>query len=73
MTLTPMRPASVLRLLAPLGMAAACDYTSGDFYGGKYQHIIGTKVLAAASKAMRLLSGGVGVCMRTRRGAASPL
>ena len=33
-----------------LGIAAACDYTSGDFYGGKYQHIIGTKVLAAASK-----------------------
>jgi len=33
-----------------LGIAAACDYTSGDFYGGKYQHIIGSKVLAAASK-----------------------
>ncbi|OGV71800.1 MAG: hypothetical protein A3K19_08525 [Lentisphaerae bacterium RIFOXYB12_FULL_65_16] len=33
-----------------LGIAAACDYTSGDFYGGKYQHILGSKVLAAASK-----------------------
>ena len=33
-----------------LGIADACDYTSGDFYGGKYQHIIGSKVLAAASK-----------------------
>lgn len=33
-----------------LGIAAACDYTSGDFYGGKYQHIIGSKVLAAASQ-----------------------
>jgi hypothetical protein len=33
-----------------LGIAEACDYTSGDFYGGKYQHIIGSKVLAAASK-----------------------
>lgn len=33
-----------------LGIADACDYTSGDFYGGKYQHILGSKVLAAASK-----------------------
>lgn len=33
-----------------LGIAEACDYTSGDFYGGKYQHIIGSKVLAAASR-----------------------
>jgi hypothetical protein len=33
-----------------LGIAAACDYTSGDFYGGKYQHIVGSKVLAAASR-----------------------
>ena len=33
-----------------LGIADACDYTSGDFYGGKYQHILGTKVLAAASR-----------------------
>ncbi|MBI4977091.1 MAG: alpha-L-fucosidase [Spirochaetes bacterium] len=35
-----------------LGIADACDYTSGDFYGGKYQHVIGTKVLAAATKNM---------------------
>jgi hypothetical protein len=35
-----------------LGIADACDYTSGDFYGGKYQHIIGAKVLAAASKCL---------------------
>ena len=35
-----------------LGIAAACDYTSGDFYGGKYQHILGAKVLAAISKNM---------------------
>ncbi len=35
-----------------LGIAEACDYTSGDFYGGKYQHILGTKVLAAASRQM---------------------
>lgn len=35
-----------------LGIAAACDYTSGDFYGGKYQHVIGSKVLAAASRNM---------------------
>lgn len=33
-----------------LGIADACDYTSGDFYGGKYQHILGSKVLAAASR-----------------------
>ncbi len=33
-----------------LGIAAACDYTSGDFYGGKYQHILGSKVLAAATR-----------------------
>jgi hypothetical protein len=35
-----------------LGIAAACDYTSGDFYGGKYQHILGAKVLAAVSRSM---------------------
>lgn len=35
-----------------LGITAACDYTSGDFYGGKYQHILGAKVLAAISKNM---------------------
>jgi len=33
-----------------LGIAAACDYTSGDFYGGKYQHILGAKILDAATK-----------------------
>lgn len=33
-----------------LGIAHACDYTSGDFYGGKYQHILGCKLLAAASQ-----------------------
>jgi len=33
-----------------LDLAAACDYTSGDFYGGKGQHILGAKVMAAASK-----------------------
>ena len=33
-----------------LGIAAACDYTSGDFYGGKYQHVIGSKILAGASQ-----------------------
>ena len=33
-----------------LGIARACDYTSGDFYGGKYQHILGVKVLAGASR-----------------------
>ena len=32
------------------GVADACDYTSGDFYGGKYQHVLGAKILAAASK-----------------------
>lgn len=35
-----------------LDLAAACDYTSGDFYGGKYQHVLGSKVLAAATKRM---------------------
>lgn len=35
-----------------LGIAAACDYTSGDFYGGKYQHILGAKALAAISTNM---------------------
>lgn len=33
-----------------LGIAAACDYASGDFYGGKYQHILGAKVLAGLSR-----------------------
>jgi hypothetical protein len=32
------------------GIANACDYTSGDFYGGKYQHVLGAKILSAASK-----------------------
>ncbi len=32
------------------GIADSSDYTSGDFYGGKYQHILGTKILSAASK-----------------------
>jgi hypothetical protein len=32
------------------GIADASDYTSGDFYGGKYQHILGVKVLSAASR-----------------------
>jgi len=32
------------------GIADSCDYASGDFYGGKYQHILGAKILAAASK-----------------------
>ncbi len=32
------------------GIADACDYTSGDFYGGKYQHVLGAKILSAASK-----------------------
>ena len=32
------------------GIANACDYTSGDFYGGKYQHILGAKILSAASQ-----------------------
>jgi hypothetical protein len=31
-------------------IADACDYASGDFYGGKYQHILGSKILAAASR-----------------------
>jgi hypothetical protein len=31
-------------------VADSCDYTSGDFYGGKYQHVLGAKILAAASK-----------------------
>jgi len=31
------------------GIANACDYTSADFYGGKYQHILGAKILAACS------------------------
>ncbi len=31
------------------GIANACDYASGDFYGGKYQHILGAKILSAAS------------------------
>ncbi|MFA6294385.1 MAG: alpha-amylase family protein, partial [Victivallales bacterium] len=35
-----------------LGIAVACDYTSGDFYGGKYQHVLGAKVLAGISKNM---------------------
>ena len=32
------------------GVADSSDYTSGDFYGGKFQHILGAKVLSAASK-----------------------
>lgn len=32
------------------GIADACDYTSGDFYGGKYQHILGAKILSSATK-----------------------
>jgi hypothetical protein len=35
-----------------LGIASACDYTSGDFYGGKYQHVLGAKVLAGITKNM---------------------
>ncbi len=35
-----------------LGIANACDYTSGDFYGGKYQHILGAKLLAGATRKM---------------------
>ncbi len=35
-----------------LDIADACDYTSGDFYGGKYQHILGAKILAAASRSL---------------------
>jgi hypothetical protein len=31
-------------------IADACDYASGDFYGGKSQHILGAKILAAASR-----------------------
>lgn len=33
-----------------LGIARACDYASGDFYGGRDQHILGCKLLAAASQ-----------------------
>ena len=33
-------------------IAQACDYTSGDFYGGICQQRLGTKVLAAFSKTM---------------------
>jgi hypothetical protein len=32
------------------GIAAACDYTSGDFYGGKGQHLLGAKILSATSR-----------------------
>jgi len=32
------------------GVSAACDYASGDFYGGKSEHRFGTKVLSAHSK-----------------------
>ena len=31
-------------------IAAACDYTSGDFYGGRDQQSLGTRVLAAFSR-----------------------
>ena len=31
-------------------IADSCDYASGDFYGGKYQHILGAKILGAASR-----------------------
>jgi len=31
-------------------IAAACDYTSGDFYGGRDQQSLGTKVLSAFSR-----------------------
>jgi hypothetical protein len=31
-------------------IADVCDYASGDFYGGKYQHILGAKILSAASR-----------------------
>ena len=31
-------------------IADSCDYASGDFYGGKYQHILGAKILGAASQ-----------------------
>ncbi len=33
-------------------IAQACDYTSGDFYGGIHQQRLGTKVMAAFSKIM---------------------
>lgn len=33
-------------------IAKACDYTSGDFYGGILQQRLGTKVMAAFSKTM---------------------
>ncbi|MHB9071399.1 MAG: beta-galactosidase trimerization domain-containing protein [Sedimentisphaerales bacterium] len=33
-------------------IAKACDYTSGDFYGGILQQRLGTKVMAAFSKKM---------------------
>lgn len=32
------------------GIAAACDYTSGDFYGSRHQHSFVTKVLSALSQ-----------------------
>ncbi|MFH0796263.1 MAG: alpha-L-fucosidase, partial [Candidatus Omnitrophota bacterium] len=32
------------------GLALASDYSSGDFYGGKYQQSLGTKVFSAFSK-----------------------
>lgn len=34
------------------GIAKACDYGSGDFYGGKSQQILGAKALAATSANM---------------------
>jgi hypothetical protein len=37
------------RAQSPL-IATACDYTSADFYGGKFQQRLGTKVMAAFSK-----------------------
>lgn len=37
------------RAQSPL-IARACDYTSADFYGGKFQQRLGTKVMAAFSK-----------------------
>lgn len=37
------------RAQSPL-IAEACDYTSADFYGGKFQQRLGTKVMAAFSK-----------------------
>ncbi|MFA7257597.1 MAG: alpha-L-fucosidase, partial [Kiritimatiellales bacterium] len=33
-------------------VAQACDYASGDFYGGMHQQQLGTKVMAAFSKTM---------------------